>query len=130
MAKVAERKLFDGYCYGPADVVKLEKGDSTMWLEVRDPAGKRAKAVYEGCVYWRLGPEGIHFSLVREVTPEELTGHPDSVSMTALKRNARNVEQLLQEWKQAGLNFYLHLGSLPGQEYLVVAKSLQYQELE
>ena len=130
MTKVAEMELFDGYCYGPADVLKLEKGDSTMWLEVRDAAGKRARVVYEGCVYWRLGPEKIHFSLVREVTVRELLSRPDGISMTALKRNARHVEQLLQEWKRLGLNFYLHLGSLPGQEFLVAAKSLQYQELE
>ena len=123
--------LFQSYCYGPADLIGVRKGSSTMQLKLRDSAGVLSEAVYSGCVYWRLGEEetGIHLSLVQHVSAEELLRHPDSETMHALLRNADNVPGLLHEWEHSGLSFYLHLGATPENEYLVVAKSLHLREI-
>ena len=118
----------DSYCYGPVDLLKIYKGDSTMWLSLRDSMGKTTEAVYRGCVYWNLDQEGIRLSLVQKVSFEDLVQYPDSITMRELRKNATDVPHLLQEWEDAGLSFYLHLGSYPGEEFLVAAKSLEYRE--
>ena len=129
---MANRKihpLFDSYCYGPADLLELQKGDSTMWLTLRDSAGKRTEAVYCGCVYWRLDQTGIRLSLVQRVTAQELLERHQAITVRELRKNATDVAGLLQEWEDAGLSFFLHLGSRPGMEYLVVARSLEYRDV-
>ena len=118
----------DSYCYGPVDLLKIYKGDSTMWLSLRDSMGKNAEAVYRGCVYWNLDREGTRLSLVQKVSPQDLVQYPDSITMQELRKNATDVPHLLREWDEAGLSFYLHLGSNPGEEFLVAAKSLEYRE--
>ena len=57
MAAGHAQMVFESYCYGPVDVIKMRKGDSTLWLSLQDSAGRRAEAIYRGCVYWRLEPE-------------------------------------------------------------------------
>ena len=132
MEKKTLQALFDSYCYGPVDLIQLRKGDSTMWLVLKDTAGKRAEAVYHDCVYWRIGPEqaGTHLSYVQRVSAGELQSRKGSISLQALQRNACNVDSLLQDWEEEGLSFYLHIGNKPDQEYLVVARSLEYREKE
>ena len=124
-------EAFGGYCYGPVDLVGIQKGDNTMWLQLQDSAGRTAKAVYRGCVYWRLeqGWEGMHVPMVQRVTADELISRPDSASVVSLHKNSDDVAGLLREWEAEGLNFYLHFGSEKGSEYLVVAKSVEYKEL-
>lgn len=125
------RNLFESYCYGPADLLSVSKGSSTMHLTLRDPAGVPFEVFYQGCVYWRLGEEqaGMHLSLVRHVSAAELLSDPDSETMRALRKNADDVPALLTDWEQSGLSFYLHLGTSPETEYLVAAKSLHLREL-
>lgn len=124
------QNFLNSYCYGPVDLVGMKRDSSSMCLMLRDSAGKSARAVYTGCVYWRLDPTdiGIHLSLVRRVGVRELLGRPNSVTMLALRKNADDVSRLLGEWEAAGLSFFLHLGSQPGMEFLVVARELDYQE--
>lgn len=119
----------DAYCYGPADLMQVHKDGSTMWVSFRDSAGKRFEATYEGCVYWRLGPEhsGLHLALVERVTAQELEKHP--VILQALQKNATDVLQLLREWESAGLAFYLHIGAEAQEEYLVAAGSFRCREV-
>ena len=120
--------LFQSYCYGPADLLTLRKGDSTMWLSLRDPAGKLAEAVYHGCVYWQLEQPRIHLSLVQRLSTEELMLHCDSPALRELRKNTSDVEGLLREWESEGLCLFLHLGNRPDAEFLVVARSLEYRE--
>ena len=120
--------MLDHYCYGPADLLQIKKGDSTMWLSLRDSNGCAARAEYRGCVYWRLSQAQIHLSLVRRVSAQEIADHPGSATMKALRKNANDVPGLLRQWEQDGLSFYLHSSSSPGEEFLVVARSLRYQE--
>ena len=122
-------KLLDRYCYGPADLLQIRKGDSTMWLSLRDSGGRAAQAIYYGCIYWRLDREYIHLSLVHKVTAQELMAHPQSVTMTELQKNASDVPSLLREWERLGLTFYLHQGTGPEDEYLVAAKSMDFKRL-
>ena len=67
MGAMMQPEAFGGYCYGPVDLVGIQKGDNTMWLQLQDSAGRTAKAVYRGCVYWRLeqGWEGMHVPMVQ-----------------------------------------------------------------
>ena len=124
-------ELFNAYCFGPADLLQIRKGDSTMWLSLRDSVGRNAIAIYHDCVYWRLDQRqtGIHLSLVQRVTAQELLQQRNSISLLFLQKNTENVEQLLLDWEQAGLSFFLHQGNRPGLEFLVVARSLEYHEL-
>ena len=130
MGTALQTGMFGGYCYGPADVIRLRKGDSTMWVLLRDSAGKAAEAVYSGCVYWRLerGQTGIHISLVEKLTADQLLQRKYSVTLRALQKNTGDVEKLIREWEAAGLSFYLHIGRKATEEYLVVAENLQYRE--
>ena len=122
--------LLESYCYGPVDLLRVRKGDSTMWLTLRDPVGRRAQAIYHDCVYWRLDEKqtGMHLPLVQRVSARKLLERKNSVTLLALRRNTRNVARLLLDWEAEGLNLYLHLGRRPEQEFLVVARSLVYRE--
>ena len=121
--------LFNHYCYGPADLLQIRKGDSTMWLSLRDSGGRAAQAIYYGCIYWRLDREYIHLSLVQKVTAQELMAHSDSVTMRELQKNATDVPSLLKEWEQQGLSFFLHQGTEPEDEFLVVAESMEFKRI-
>lgn len=122
--------LFDSYCYGPVDLLRMHKGDSTMWLSLREPNGKKARAVYRGCVYWRTDElqTGTHLSLVQKLDASALLQKSHAAALQALQKNSRHVEQLVRDWENEGLSFYLHLGSEIGNEFLVVAKSLEYTD--
>ena len=130
MNNVAENRLFEGYCYGPADIKDIVKEESTMVIRLKTSGGRKALAVYEGCVYWRIGENemGMHISLVQQKKLEELLHTPDSPTLRELVRNSEDVESLLREWEAEGLNFYMHYGSIRGSEYLVAAKNLIYRE--
>ena len=121
-------ELLEIYCYGPVDLLSLEKGSDTMWLSVQDAAGRIASVTYHGCVYWRLeeAPAHLHIVWVQKVSIEDLLQRKDSVTWTALTKNSDDVEGLLREWKSEGLNFYMHYSDIPGTEYLVAAKSMTY----
>ena len=123
-------EIFASYCYGPADIVRIRQGDSTMWAFLRDSAGRTAQAVYRGCVYWQLTPRhaGVHLSLVQQFTAGQLLMRHGSPALLTLQKNTSNVAKLLNEWEAAGLKFYLHVGSFPEKELLVAAENLDYTE--
>ena len=130
MVEKDTNKLIESYCYGPVDLLQIRKGDSTMWLTLRDPVGRKARAVYHNCVYWRLDEKqtGVHLSLVQRVTAQELLQRKGSVTLRALHKNSSDVSRLLMDWEAEGLSFYLHLGIQPEMEFLVVASSMEYRE--
>ena len=123
--------MLEIYCYGPVDLLSLEKGSDTMWLSVGDAAGRIASVTYHGCVYWRLeeAPPHTHLSWVQRVTLTDLLERKDSVTWLALRKNSDDVESLLREWESEGLSFYMHYGSTPDAEYLVAAKSMTYKPI-
>lgn len=123
-------RIMGGYCYGPADLNRIEKGDSMMWLQLSTVSGDAATALYEDCVYWRLEKEqtGLHIPLVEQLTADELLKPSHYDTLNELKKNSDNVENLLKSWEKEGLKFYLHYGVNPGSEYLVVAGNLKYRE--
>ena len=125
-----EQGLFHGYCYGPVDLLSVEKNQKTMWLRMRTAAGGRARAVYEDCVYWQLGRDevGQHISLVRRLSAEELLKNTDSSILRELQKNSDHVPQLLRDWEQLGLHLYVHYGAERNSEYLVAAHRMFYIE--
>ena len=127
----ASGNLMSSYCYGPADLLGIRKGSSTMWLTLQDSAGKWAQAVYRGCVYWRLSEAqlGSHFSLVQKLSADELLQPCHAVTLRALEENTFHVDKLIREWEEAGLSFFLHFSSRAGSEFLVAAESMEYIEL-
>ena len=130
MGEKDANKLIESYCYGPVDLLQIRKGDSTMWLTLRDPVGRKARAVYHNCVYWRLDEKqtGMHLSLVQRITAQELLERKNSVTLRELQKNSSDVTRLLMDWESEGLSFYLHLGLQPEAEFLVVARSMVYRE--
>ena len=130
MTTATYRGMFGNYCYGPVDLESVRKGDSTLCLLLREHMGKSARAVYRGCVYWRLGESetGLHLPLVQRITADGLLRQEASFTLLELRKNSDHVETLLRDWEQEGLQFYLHYGPQPGTEYLVVARSLEYRE--
>ena len=124
-------KMFDNYCYGPVDIISIRRGNNTMWLQLLDTTGRKAQAIYRGCVYWFLGrkEKDLHIPLVIKISASELLSRTSSVILTELHRNSDNIESLIKNWENEGLNFYLHFGPDKGSEFLVVAKSLDYHDL-
>ena len=125
-----EAGILDGYCYGPADLIRVWKGPSVLWLELTDPSGKRAEAIYEGCVYLpaQKGYAGLHLSLVQQVTAEQLLSRENPDSLLGLPEDSVSERDCLQNWKDQGLKFYIHMGNQ--KEFLVVAKNLNYRTMD
>ena len=123
--------IFDSYCYGPGDLTAVHKGDSTLWLQLTDSAGRTAKAVYRGCVYWQMDlcHTGCHLSMVQQLSARELLMLHSSPALMALQKNTKNVAKLLEHWEKQHLSFYLHWGNFPEGDLLIVAESLDYREL-
>ena len=115
----------DSYCYGPADILRVCPGNSSLWLNLVDSTGHQGWAVYQDCIYRQVScrQSGLHLSLVRRVEPWEL----QMPSITdSLRKNSDHVQQLLKAWKQQGYSFFLHIGSRQDSDFLVVAKRLEF----
>lgn len=131
MTSLENDRHLGGYCYGPADLIAIEKSDNVMWLQLQTISGRKAQAVYKGCVYWRLDKEqiGLHIPFVQQLTVEELFQSSHLITLLFLQKNSDDVESLLKEWENEGLKFYIHYGITKGSEYLVVARELEYKEM-
>ena len=119
-----ENNFMDSYCYGPADILKICPGSSSLWLNLIDSTGHQGWAIYRGCVYRQVSrrQSGMHLSLVRKVEPWELQL---PCILDSLRNNTDHVQQLLKTWKQQGYSFFLHITSRPDSDFLVVARSLE-----
>lgn len=119
--------VLDGYCYGPADLVRVWKGPSTLCLQLSDSAGKTAEAIYEGCAYLPSGRgyTGMHLSLVQEVTAEQLLQRCSGRNGITFKEELGDVKNVLENWEKTGLKLFLHICGHT--EFLVAAKNLNYR---
>ena len=127
-AMIQTSGILDTYCYGPGDVTRVRRGDSTLWVTLRDCAGRKAEAVYEDCVYWPLLRTGMHLTMVQQVTALQLLRGQSPAALALLRRNAADIHALLTEWESQGLSFYLHTGFFPEREFLIIAGGLRYHE--
>ena len=130
MRRVAQfmgKGILNGYCYGPADLVRAWKGPSILWLQLCDSVGKQAEAIYEGCAYLpkEKGYAGMHLSLVQQLTASQLRSNGFS---GAAASDCPLTDALLQKWEKEGMKFYLHIGTRS--EFLVVAKNLNYRMID
>ena len=116
--------FMDSYCYGPADILKICTGSSSLWMNLQDSTGHQGWAVYRGCIYRQISSRqaGMHLSMVRRVEPADLN---EPAILESLQKNSDHVLQLLRAWSQQGYSFFLHISSHPDSDFLVVAKSLE-----
>lgn len=128
MITVTHRNLFDGYCYGPVELIDVKKDSGNMFLTLKDSVEKISHAEYHECVYWRIDESlnGIRLLLVKEMTADTIIKMKKSTIHSDLKNNSDNIENLLREWSDEGLKFYVHFTDIPDHEYLVVAENLDY----
>lgn len=112
----------DSYCYGPADILKICPGDHSLLLNLMDSTGHLYWAIYEDCIYRQLPANRQHLSMVRRVQPVELQSPG---ILECLQKNTDHVQKLLNIWMQQGYSLFLHMGSRPDSDFLVVAKKLK-----
>lgn len=123
--------IWSSYCYGPADLIHIQKRDRVIHFSLQDSVGNTATAIYHGCAFWHpdlLKLAGLHLSLVQRATVPELLQMPNAAALLPLQLNDSSRSKILYGWEACGLSFYLHQSSKPDTDFLIVAKSLEYLE--
>ena len=130
VTQLKEMGILDGYCYGPADLVKVWKSPHILWLLLTDSVGKRAEAVYEDCAYLpnKNGYAGMHLSFVQQMTASQILAKEASAPTKAMLKDSGLTEENLRDLEEAGIKFFVHIGSHT--EFLVAARKLNYRTLD
>ncbi len=120
--------MLSKYCYGPVTIIEVIKHEISMEIVVQSSHGHSSKAEYQNCIYWQIDKslEGKKLLIVEEKSAEELIQMRDNPCVSSLKQNAASVENLILQWKEEGMHFYVHYAQDAKKEYLVVSKDFQF----
>ncbi len=118
--------MLSNYRYGPVTITEIEKFENAMHITGHGLNGHAVKAIYESCIYWQIESslKGERLLIVEEKTVQELLNMRANPCVSALNQNAANVENLLIQWQDEGMRFFMHYVENPKREFIVVARNL------
>ncbi len=119
--------MITGYCYGPVTVMEVKKYENSMKITVRSAQGRSSEVEYLNCIYWQIDSSAVgqNFLIVEEKTAEQLLEMGDNPCVRLLSQNAASIKNLIEQWRDEGMHFYVHHVENPTKEYLVVAGDLR-----
>ncbi len=118
--------MLSNYRYGPVSITEIEKYENSMHIIGQGLNGHTVKAVYENCIYWQIEKslKGERLLIVEEKSEQELLNMRNKPCVSALNQNAANVENLIRQWHDEGMHFFIHYVENSTREFIVVAEKL------